>query len=109
MGVRQRTDAQNRSLHQWCEELATECQAHGVTVKAIVEKIHVQVSSDFVKSVVRSIGEAKYQVMSTRDLTTIQLTDCVEEAARIFAEEGAECNFPSFNTQEFINYYSKNT
>ncbi len=107
MELKQRTLKQNKSLHKFCTELAQEANNHGVSMRAVMENITCDWSMESVKSIVHAISKAKYNKTSTADLTTKELSDCCAEVQKIFLEQGVLVNFPSFEEQEFINYYSK--
>ena len=103
---KQRTSQQNKALHKFCEELAQEANNHGISMKAVVQDLQVDWSMQAVKSIIHAISKAKYNKTSTADLTTKELSDCCQEVQKIFLEQGVLINFPSFEEQEFIKYYS---
>lgn len=101
-----RTLRQNRALHKWCTELATEANDQGISMKAVMQNIEISWSMDAVKSIVQAISKAKYGKSSTSELTTKQLSDCCEEVHKIFAENGVYVEFPSEEELEFIKHFN---
>jgi tRNA A37 threonylcarbamoyltransferase TsaD len=104
---KQRSLAQNRSLHKFCTELADEANNHGISMKAVIQDLQVDWSMEGVKSIIHAISKAKYQKTSTADLTTKELSDCCKEVQKIFLEQGIHVEFPSFEENEFIKHYTK--
>jgi len=102
----QRTSQQNKALHIWCEELARESQAQGISYKAVVQNMSVDWTPEAVKGIIRAVAKAMYKKDSTADLSTIELTNVCKEVDKIFLEQGININFPSFEEKEFVNYYN---
>jgi hypothetical protein len=71
---RQRTLAQNRALHKFCDEVANECVAHGVTIEVFLQNAEVEVTPEIVKSLWRKFGEIMFGKKSTADLTTSEFS-----------------------------------
>ena len=107
MDEKQRTPAQNRSAHKLWEELAREANHHGITLKVLIQNLTVEVTPESVKMIAQEIGRVKYGKSHSSDWTTKELSNVCEEVIKIFAEQGIEMVFPSFEQQEFNNYYGR--
>ncbi len=105
---RQRTLAQNRALHKFCEEVSNECVAHGVTIEVFLQNAEVEVTPEIVKSLWRKFGEIMFGKKSTADLTTSEFSKVGQEMARHLAMRGIEMEFPSEeNTDEYLNSFKQ--
>jgi hypothetical protein len=107
MNSKQRSLAQNRSLHKWCTELAQEANAHGVSYKAVVQDLSVDWTMEAVKSIIHAIGKSMYGKTSTADYTTTEMTNVCREVDKIFLGQGIKINFPSFEEVEMMKHWSK--
>lgn len=90
-----RTLQQNRAEHKLFEEVAVELNNHGITMRALVENLHVDHTKYSVKSVFRAIAKAKYGKTSTATLTTRETQECYEEFCRMLSEYGIFIAWPS--------------
>ena len=108
-----RTQAQNRALHKFCNEVANECTAHGVTVQVFLDNAEVDVTPDIVKSLWRKFGLIMFGKKSTADLTTKEFVKVGEEMARHLAMRGVDITFPSEEqTEDYLKsfeIYEKDT
>lgn len=93
--MEQRTNAQNRSLHKYCSELATELNNAGVSVAVFMENIEADHTMESVKSLWRAFAKAKYGKQSTTELTKKEINDVYEEVNRHVAQFGIHISFPS--------------
>lgn len=107
MNEKQRSLAQNRSLHKWCDELAQEANAHGVSYKAVVENLSVDWTLESVKSIIHAIGKSMYEKTSTADFTTTELTNVCKEVDKLFLEQGINILFPSFESKNLSDTYGQ--
>lgn len=93
--MKQRTNAQNRSLHKYCSELATELNNAGVSVAVFMENIEADHTMESVKELWRAFARAKYGKSSTTELTKKEINDIYEEVNRHVAQFGIHISFPS--------------
>lgn len=106
---KQRTMKQNKALHKYCQELANELNACGVSMYVFSKDISVDHTMESVKSIWRAIAKAKFGKNSTADLTTIELQQVYEEVNRHISNFGIEMSWPSEeNTDEYLNSYERN-
>ncbi len=97
-----RTDRQNRSLHKYCTELATELNNAGIGIDVFMKDIEADHTMESVKSLWRAFAKAKYNKTSTADLTTTEINAIYDEVNRHIAQFGIHMMFPS---QENQNLY----
>lgn len=101
-----RTSQQNKSLHKYLEELSRELNNAGIDVKVMVKNLRVWSTPEMLKVIFKAIAFEKYQVTSTADLTTKQLTECYEEMNRLTSSVGVAIPFPSqLHTQEYLDSF----
>lgn len=106
MNEKQRSQAQNRSLHKWCTELAQEANQHGVSYKAVVENLSVDWTMESVKAIIHAIGKSMYGKTSTADFTTVELTNVCKEVDKLFLEQGINILFPALSNENLIETYA---
>ena len=94
---KKRTLRQNSSLHQYCFEVARECQNAGITVEALVAKIHADVTPELIKDMWRAYAKVKYGKKHTSELTTKEVTEIYEEMNRHLSGFGIHISFPSWS------------
>ena len=83
--TRKRTDPQNNSLHLWCEMLAEEMNAHGITLKVLMEakEVDIPMTKELVKRVIWSPvqeaieGEAKTSKAKTTTYNKVYQALCI--------------------------------
>lgn len=90
-----RTLRQNRALHKYCTEVATELQNAGVTVSAFIKDIEADFTMETVKMMWRAFAKAKYGKDSTTQLTSKQINEIYDECNRHIAKFGIHIAFPS--------------
>lgn len=100
-----RTGQQNKSLHVYCTELATELNNAGVTMQALIENLQVDHTKESVKSIWRAIAKAKYGKESTTELTTDEIQAVYEEMNRMVANFGIHISWPSQESQYLLSAY----
>lgn len=101
-----RTNQQNKSLHKYLDELSRELNLQGIDVKVMVKNLRVDATPEMMKEIFRSIAKEKFQVSSTADLSTKQLTECYEEMNRLTSSMGIAISFPSQeNTEEYLSSF----
>ena len=101
-----RTLQQNKSLHKYCQELATELNNAGVTMEALIQNLQVDHTMYSVKSIWKAIAKAKFGKDSTATLTTKELQEVYEEVNRMVAGFGIHLAWPSQeNTQEYLSSF----
>ena len=92
---RTRTSQQNKSLHVYCTELATELNNAGISMRALIADLHIDHTKESVKSIWRAIAKAKYGKDSTTELTTKELQAVYEEMNRMVGNMGIYMAWPS--------------
>ena len=70
---KRRSNQQNKSLHKYCEQMANECVAHGLTTAVILQNLQVYPTMESIKDILRQIGKVKFQKESTADWTSQEL------------------------------------
>jgi hypothetical protein len=105
MESKQRTILQNKSLHKYCELLSIALCEAGITQKRFIEAMdEIENSPESVKSVFRAMGKAKYNKISTADLTTKEMNSIYEEFTRNTAKIGIYVKWPSAEPEYGDNY-----
>ena len=102
--MKQRSSAQNNSLHLYCQELSSVLNERGITQEVFVRGLEVDNSPDSVKAVFRELGRVKYGKLSTADLTTKEMSSIYEEFNRHTSKLGIHLPWPSIES-ESLNYY----
>lgn len=102
--TKQRTEAQNRALHLWCEQVATALNEAGIPYKLLVESAEITNTMESTKSLFRLIAGAKFGLTSTTALSTKQLMEVWEDFNEILARRGVHIPFPSLDPQYSDNY-----
>lgn len=103
-----RTIQQNKSLHKYLEEVSRELNNAGIDVRVMVRNLRVDSTPEMMKEIFRSIANEKFQVTSTANLTTKQLTECYEEMNRLTSSMGVAVAFPSQeNTEEYLSSFNQ--
>lgn len=93
--MKQRTLSQNKALHVYCQELATELNNAGVSIDVFMKDIQADHTLESVKSLWRAFAKAKYGKESTTELTRREINDVYEEVNRHVAQFGIYLAFPS--------------
>ena len=92
----QRSLAQNRSLHAYCEDIAREATNAGIEVQAFVKNTGASITPALVKEIWRAIGKVKFGKEHTSELTTKEFTEVYEEVNKHISQWGLEVSFPSW-------------
>jgi len=93
---RQRTIAQNKSLHLLFRMVSDELNNQGQTVQMVLgEMLELTWTPIMIKEVWRQIQIAMLDKVSTTELTTKEIDIVFEPFAKFFAERGIETHFPS--------------
>lgn len=92
---KQRTSAQNRALHKYCTELATELNNAGITMEVFFKNVEADHTKESVKSLWKGFAKAKYGKESTTELTTGEVNAIYDEVNRHIAPFGIHMAFPS--------------
>lgn len=100
----QRTLQQNKSLHKYCQQVATELNNAGVSMEVFIKNIEADHTMESVKSLWRAFAKAKYGKTSTKELTKAQIDQVYDEVNRHLAQLGIHINFPSNNNQINVKY-----
>ena len=102
-----RTIKQNKSLHQYFDEVSRELNNQGVDVKVLVANLRVDTTPEMIKGIYRAIGQEQYGIKSTTELTTIQLQGCWEEFNKMLSNQDIFVPFPSVeNSEEYLASYN---
>ena len=110
MPPKQRTNPQNRSLHRFCSELATELNNAGIGIDVFMKNIEADHTMESVKSLWRAFAKVKYGKTSTAELTTSEINAVYDEVNRHVAQWGIHLSFPSYEDSEkyLKSYENKN-
>lgn len=101
--AKQRTIAQNNSLHLGCTQIADMLVEHGISLSVALRNLDVRPTMHSIKDAYRSIAGAKYGVDSTADLSTAQINEVWIDLVKAIEEStGVYCGFPS--QESLINY-----
>jgi len=105
---RLRTALQNKSLHLYCTQLSDKLNEAGITYRKFLGAMdEIENSPETVKSVMRQLGKAKYEKKSTTQWTTKECMSMYEETNRNTAKIGIHIDWPSKESQSFIEYYKE--
>ena len=101
---KQRTLAQNRSLHLGCRQVAEGLKEKGYTVQAVLELLDNSVEVDWTdelvkKILIHNISKAMFEKESTKDLTTKELKAVWENMNRGIVKTGVSVPFPSMEEE----------
>jgi hypothetical protein len=104
-----RTSQQNKALHVWFKETASECLDNGVTVDAILKHaIDMQVDEGFIKWLFRRIATKKYGHKSTADVEDNQINPILDDMRLFFAHKVEPTielpPFPDKSIQQYETY-----
>lgn len=106
---KQRSAAQNRSLHSALTEIAADLQQQGIERRNIVDALEgyeAPITMEFLKEVYKTICYTMYGKTSTTDLTTKQMVDSWEVFSKFMAENyGVTYFWPSQDAKEFESFY----
>lgn len=98
-----RTSAQNRSLHKYCTEVATELNNSGIAQSVFYKNIEADYTMENIKELWRSFARIKYGKKSTTELTTQEINAVYDEVNRHIAQFGIHCAWPSQeNTDNYL-------
>ena len=102
---KQRTLFQNNAFHLWVDELSTESNNRGLTLKVLIENLNVDVTPESIKNIAQKIGEVKYGKVKSRDWNTDEMTNVCKEVDMIFLSKGIKIDFPCFEDKNFNEHY----
>lgn len=92
---KQRTTKQNRALHKFFEQLATEFNSQGLTVQKVLT-LEARFTGSLVKELLwRPTQKWLLKKESTTELTTKEIDLVFEVIQKALAEKGIEIVFPS--------------
>jgi hypothetical protein len=104
-----RTNQQNKALHKYCTELATELNNAGIGIDVFMKGIEADHTMESVKSLWRAFAHAKYGKTSTTELTTGEINAIFDEVNRHVSQWGIEMSFPSQElTDNYLSSYDSN-
>lgn len=102
----QRSLAQNRSLHKYCEEMATELNNAGIGIDVFFKNVQADHTKESVKLLWQGFAMAKYGKRGTSELTTSELNAIYDEVNRHVAQFGLHLPFPSQEqTENYLKSY----
>lgn len=104
---KQRTIAQNNSIHLGCTQIADLLIEHGISLSVAIKNLDVRPTMHSIKDVFRSIATAKYGIESTSELTTWQVNEVWKDLSKALEEStGVPIYFPSneqlINPEEYV-------
>ena len=111
-GHEPRTLSQNSTLHLYCQQVADECLANGITLKVVVnavEKFGIYPDAENIKTFFRALGKAKYHKKSTASLTKNELQDIYITLRQAMLNVGIFTEFPSQDSLNAQELYEKET
>ena len=97
--MNQRTDAQNRALHLFCQQVADELNNEGYDTRAFLAKlpsIDVPLTKEIVKEALfRTVGRRMFGKEHTADWTKAELDRALDPIIKALGERfGVEAQFP---------------
>lgn len=106
MAPRTRTNAQNRSLHKYCSDVARELNNSGIGIDLFFKNVEADHTMESVKFLWQGFAMAKYGKSGTSKLTTSEINAVFEEVNRHLGNLGVHIPFPSEeNTINYLNSY----
>ena len=99
---KQRSLAQNRCLHAYCDDIAREATNAGIEVQAFVKNTGASITPALVKEIWRAIGKVKFGKEHTSELTTKEFIEVYEEVNKHISQWGLEVSFPSWADITYI-------
>lgn len=105
---KQRTTKQNKAIHKWSEELATELNNAGLDMREVLKpEVDIPWDKETIKRyIIHPIIKAKYNKESTADLTTKELTETVDIINRhLINKFSISMPFPSIESMMLTDYY----
>ena len=108
---RQRTLAQNRSIHKGCQQIADVLVENGISLNKVIENLEIRPSMDSIKDIFRHIAREKYGIESTTELEKGQIDPVWDDLVKSISEvTGVFVPFPSQeNSEEAISSYEQYT
>jgi len=101
---KQRTLAQNRALHKYCQEVSDVLNESGIAQSVFYRNVEADYTMENIKELWRSFAFTKYGKKSTTELTSKEVTQVFEEVNRHIAQFGLHVGFPSQeNTDEYLS------
>lgn len=102
---KKRTLAQNSAIHKYFADVATECQAQGLTLKQVLDEFDIAIDETLIKRMAQHIGKVKYDKSHTSDMTISELGDVIDTLMMVLAKLGLETNFPSADLKSMLETY----
>lgn len=102
---KQRTINQNKSIHKWFDEIASECRDKGITIKVLLDVFKnegIYPDKETIKLLFQVVAKAMFEKSKTSELTTAELTKTAEQFTVAMAKSGIETPFPSI--EQMDNY-----
>ena len=97
----ERTDAQNRSMHKFFRDVADTLRASGLDVRTTLkEDFELEWSEGLVKEILwRTAQKIVFDKISTKDLTTKEVTEVYDMVNRFLAKHKIHVPWPSIESQ----------
>lgn len=109
--ITKRTIPQNKALHLYCNMVADLLKEYGIPAKVILEFFPVYASPETIKSIMREMGNVKFNKTSTGEWNQDELQEVFKEfhEALLHITNGAvDIPFPSLeNTTEYLQSYEQ--
>ncbi len=93
--VEKRSLKQNASMHVYFEEVATECNARGVTMRMMTEYTDIEHTPESIKMFWKQIAKIKYGKEKTSQMTSKEIDGVYEEFNKMLAHFDLQVSFPS--------------
>ena len=105
-----RSSQQNRAFHKYLSQVVNVLIEHGVSLTDLQEAFRVRDISPTIhniKDIWKYILFRKHGKITTTEMTTQDLNDCLDEFNITISElTGENIEFPSRDVQELIKYYN---
>ena len=102
---KQRSGAQNRSMHKLFGNIADEMTAQGIGMRPLLANVELQVSAKNIKEVWRAVQLHELGKESTAELTTDECEIVWQHMIPILRKTGLEAEWPSWQEMQKKEYY----
>ena len=104
---KQRSIQQNSSMHAGFTQIADLLIEHGISLQVLLQHLEVRPSMESIKAIYRDIARAKFEVTSTAELNTAQVSQVWEDLVKaVSVTTGEYVPFPAHeNSEEYLSSY----
>lgn len=93
--VQQRTLQQNKSLHKYCTDVASLLNESGIAMSVFFQNLEADYTMEIIKELFRKFAKVKYGKVSTKELSTIEMTAIFEDINRHLSQFGLHVEWPN--------------